>query len=204
MKAQHAAAGEVLGRSHECNCESRGDGATDHHRSTNAFNRPNPSSHCSDTDSRYFVSPSIGRGSSSNKLSRPSRTPRTTPAASSTRRCFVIACRVSFEPAVRCEIDRGRPAASFTTSANRVSSPSAANINAGSSAKRAAALRLGRDMLLNVFHLLRPATIVSAEELLPRVARNIVETRLGKREQRALLRRLQPELHQGSWSVRVV
>jgi hypothetical protein len=42
----------------------------------------------------------------------------------------VIACRVSFVPAVSWEIELGRPRESLTTNESRVSSPSAANTGA--------------------------------------------------------------------------
>ncbi len=80
-----------------------------HYSSTNAFNRNNASSHCRPTTSRYSFNSSIGCGLNSNKLSRPARTLCTTRTRSNTRRCFVIACRVSFDPSVSSEIDRRRP-----------------------------------------------------------------------------------------------
>ena len=43
---------------------------------------------------------SIGVGSNSNKLSRPAWTLCTIPTLSKTRRCLVIACRVSLESLV--------------------------------------------------------------------------------------------------------
>src|SRR4051812_24230612 len=68
------------------------------HSSTNDRNRPSACSHCSDTRSRYSRSSLIGLGSSSKRLSLPARTPCTIRARSSTRRCFVIACRVNLDP----------------------------------------------------------------------------------------------------------
>ena len=73
---------------------------------------------------------SIGVGSNSNKLSRPAWTLCTIPTLSRTRRCLVIACRVSLEPLVNWEIERGCPPESFVTKASRVSSPNAAKTGA--------------------------------------------------------------------------
>jgi hypothetical protein len=42
----------------------------------------------------------------------------------------VIACRVSLEPCASCEIESGCPPQSLATSANLVSSPSAAKMGA--------------------------------------------------------------------------
>jgi hypothetical protein len=65
--------------------------------STNDFSLANAWSHCSETRSRYVLICSIGSTSNSNRLSRPARVLRTTPALSSTRRCLVIACRERFD-----------------------------------------------------------------------------------------------------------
>lgn len=83
--------------------------------STNALRRDSARSHCSETRFRCCLISSIGSGSSSKRLSRPARTQRTIPARSRTRRCLVIACRVSLEPSVRREIECRFPRQSFAT-----------------------------------------------------------------------------------------
>src|SRR5579884_4528968 len=88
--------------------------------STNDFRRASAWSHWAETESRYLRRSWIGRGSSSKRRSRPARTWRTSPAPSSTRRCFVIAWRVRREPEVSSEIEQPCPALSLATSDNRV------------------------------------------------------------------------------------
>ena len=102
--------------------------------STNDFNLANAWSHCSETISRYCLISCMGSGSNSNRFSRPARTPCTIPARCNTRRCLVIACRVSFEPTVNSEIECGCPLHNFAISNSRVSSPKAAKIAARSRA----------------------------------------------------------------------
>jgi hypothetical protein len=162
------------------------------HSSTNARSRSSARSHCSETNSRYSFISSIGRGSNSNKLSRPERTHRTIPTFSSTRRCFVIACRVNLEPAVSSVIDRGSPPHNFLTSESRVSSPSAANTGA-----RARRPPLRADMAFDVLHLLSPSTIIHAERLSSPPTRKLVKTRFNHCQQRPVRRRLQSKLNQG-------
>jgi hypothetical protein len=48
----------------------------------------------------------------------------------STRRCLVMACRVSLEPPVNREIEQGGPTESLATSDSRVASPRAAKTGA--------------------------------------------------------------------------
>src|ERR1700733_8508418 len=103
---------------------------------------------------------------------------RTIPAFSSTRRCLVIAWRVTFEPSASCEIDRRSPAQSLASSDNLVSSPRAAKTGA---CARCAATRLPAlpDMALDVLHLLGPAPIVHAEGFRAPAARDLVEAGFG-------------------------
>ena len=79
---------------------SAGQGHSGVQSPTKDFSLDNACSHCSETKSRYCWILSIGCGSNSNRLSRPLRTLCTIPALSNTRRCLVIACRVSLEPCV--------------------------------------------------------------------------------------------------------
>src|ERR1700728_1438007 len=127
----------------------------------------------------------MGRGSSSNRLSRPARTLCTRPARCSTRRCLVIACRVSREPTVNCEIAAGSPAQAFATSASLVSSASAANSTACAGRRACARLRLLRDIVLDVLHLLCPAAVVTAHRITAPFGGDLFESRLGNHKQRA-------------------
>src|ERR1051326_48452 len=92
------------------------------------------------------------------------------------RRCFVIACRVSFDPAVNCEIDEGRPPESVATMDSRVSSPNAANTGACARDFAAARLRLLRDIPLDALHLLCPAAVIRAECRGSPLGRDFVES----------------------------
>src|ERR1035438_3156067 len=167
------------------------------HSSTNDFSRDKAWSHCSETKSRYCLIPSSGCGSNSNRRSRPLRTLRTIPTLSNTRRCLVIACRVSLEPRVSWEIEQGRPPQSFATSASRVSSPSAANTGARVCRLAAMRLRLFCDMLLDVLHLLCPTAVVHAECFVATVAGDFVKARLREHKQGAACGLLQPEFDKG-------
>src|SRR4051794_7635944 len=125
------------------------------------------------------------------------------PAASSTRRCLVIAWRVRAEPSASREIDCGGPLDRFPISASRVSSPSAANTEA----RRVSAVpRSARaaDMALDIDHLLGPAPLVHPKGFDAPVLGNGIEARLGEDEQSAAIDRLEPELDQGGWLARIV
>src|SRR5579871_1185679 len=145
--------------------------------------------------------PTIGSGLNAKRCSRPDLTLRTMAAVSSTCRCFRIACRVSRDPRVSCEIECGSPRASFATSASRVSSPSAKKTDASARRTAAVPLRFLRDIALDVLHLLRPAPFVTPESFQTQIRRQLVESRLDDAQQRAVLRLLQPELHQRLWIV---
>src|SRR5262245_46395538 len=144
-------------------------------------------------------------GSSSHSRSRPARTSRTRPAFASTCRCFVTAWRVMSVPEVSCAMDFAPLLHRNATSRSRVSSPSAANTGA---ALRNPALRscgLTRsDMLFDVFHLLLPAAAVHPEGVEAPVRRDVVEAGFYDGQQRAALRVLKLELHQGRGLSRVV
>src|SRR5262249_25992784 len=142
---------------------------------------------------RYTLISAIGVGSNSNKLSRPAWTLCTIPTLSKTRRCLVIACRVSLEPLVNWEIEEGCPPESFTTKASRVSSPNAANTGACARPLAAVLLRCVCNISLDVLHLFSPTAIIPAERFKTNVAGNIVETRLRKHKQRAGCGLFQPE-----------
>ena len=153
--------------------------------STNAFNLDNASSHCAETRSRYSLISLIGSGLNLNRLSRPARMLCTIPTRSSTRRCLVIACRVSLEPSVSSEMEDGCPRQSFATNNRRVSSPNAAKTGARVW-RRAMRLRLAGDIALDVFHLSFPPTLVHAECLEAAVGGNFTEARLNDNEQCAV------------------
>jgi len=133
--------------------------------STSDFSRAKALSHCLETCSRYLRTSSIGFVSSANWLSRPTRTQRTTPALSRTRRCLVTACRVRLVPAVRREIDCGSPFVSLTSTDRRVSSPKAANMDAWVFDAAGRLCRLS-DMLCDVFKLDAPTALVHPKCLL--------------------------------------
>src|SRR3989449_1916285 len=143
-------------------------------------------------------------GSSSKRYSRPRRTPRTRPASRSTRRCLVIAWRVSVEPSVRRAIETRDPPLSFFTSFSRVSSPRAANIGAFLRRSRTPLSRLAGDMGLDVLHLLGPAAAVHPERLLASRRRDRVEAGLRDDQRRSRGRLLEFELDQSGRLLRVV
>src|SRR2546423_14027967 len=125
----------------------------------------------------------MGRGSNSNKLWRPVRRLCTIPARSNTRRCLVIACRVSFEPSVSWAMEAGFPRESLATNDNLVLSPNAAKTEAGTCACRRAAtllLFLG-DMAGDVFDLRGPTPIVHAKSFRPATGGDLVKAGLGDR-----------------------
>jgi hypothetical protein len=161
--------------------------------STNLCSRPSVSSHSAETRSRYSLIAPIGSGSNENRLSRPVRVLWTIPACSSTRKCLVIACRVSFVSSVSCEMEHRRPLQSLTIKDNRVGSPSAAKTGAGAWRLFASALRAERDIAFNVLHLLRPAALIHAECLGTSFSGNVLESGLYEPKQRAACGRFQPK-----------
>src|SRR5438093_7137527 len=146
--------------------------------------------------SRARRASSSGSGSSSKRFSRPRRTPRTRPASCNTRRCFVIAWRVSVEPSVRRAIETRDPRLSFVRSFSRVASPRAANIGAFLRRSRPPLSRLAGDMGLDVLHLLGPAAAVHPERLIAPRRRARVESRLRDDQHRSRRRLFEPELDQ--------
>src|SRR6476660_5516490 len=105
------------------------------------------------------------------------------PARSSTPKCLVIACRVSFDSSESCVMEQGSPPQSFATSASRVLSPSAPNTLARAFGLARMRLRCLRDMGLDVFHLFCPATVVPAERFRTPLGWHIVKTRFGQHQQ---------------------
>src|SRR5215469_9306871 len=145
----------------------------------------------------------MGLVSSSNRLSRPMRTQRTTPASSRTRRCLVTACRVSLVPTVRREIDCGCPLVSLTSTDRRVSSPRAANTDARVFNTPDRLWRLP-DILCDVFQLSAPAALVHAKRLLAASAWQLVKPRLDDPQRRSFCRRLQGELNERRWLFAII
>src|ERR1700728_5001526 len=119
---------------------------------------------------------------------------------SSTRRCLVTAWRVSFVPSVSSAIEYRCPLHNLESSESRVSSPSAAKIAAFARAL------LGRfsGIDLNVFHLLRPPTIVPEQRLGAPLGGNLVKARLRYREQSPTRSGLQAELNQRGLLLRII
>src|SRR5208282_5077540 len=109
---------------------------------------------------------------------------RTIPTRSSTRRCLVMACRVSVDPLVSCEMEQGCPSMSFATKASRVSSPSAANTSAWVFCLVDLLLRRLCDIFLDVLHLLGPAALVPSERFEAAVAGEFVKAGLRNHKQR--------------------
>src|SRR3546814_1192725 len=127
-------------------------------------------------------------GACVNRRSRPWRRLRTTPAAASTRRCLVIAWRLSALSRPSSVIERCALSPSLPTSARRVGSPRAANTTAALEARRdqrdrAMRRRASLDMALDVLHLLGPTAVVHAEGLVAAVRWDAVEARFGHRQQ---------------------
>src|SRR5262245_27837935 len=125
------------------------------------------------------------RGSSSQMRSRPARLWTTRPAPASACRCLVTAWRVTPLPSLSRVIDSGPSTQSRATSASRVGSPSAANTGALSASFAATALRLLRDIALDVLHLLLPPALVHAEGFRATGERDAIEARLDDAEHRA-------------------
>src|SRR4051812_45427960 len=138
---------------------------------------------------------SIGFGSSAYRFSRPARTLRTTPAASSTRRCLVTAWRVSRVPAVRRTIDCGVPRLKRSSTESRVASPSAAKISARDFNAVDALARMG-EILRDIDHLDGPTALVHAERFVTATCGQFVEARLDNAQNRPGYGRLKRELDQ--------
>src|SRR5262245_21300562 len=147
---------------------------------------------------------SRGRGSNSKRLSRPVRTLCTIPTSSNTRRCLVMACRVSRDSSVSWEIERGGRSQSLATSFSRVSSPSAAKMRAWTAFGATRTLRVLGDIGLDILHLRGPTALVHPEGLEAPVAGKLVESRLGHRERGADRRLFQPEFDEGGRFRRVI
>lgn len=143
--------------------------------STKHFRRPKACSHWRETTSRYLLASSSGPGANVKRISRPWRMPWTRPAFSMTRRCFVIAWRVSLDPSESSEIDSRAPLQSLHTSRRRVSSPRAAKTGVCSPCPGGLP-RLGLgDMGFDALHLSCPALVVLPEGFGPPTCRNLVK-----------------------------
>src|SRR5215470_4530210 len=124
------------------------------------------------------------------------------PAASSTRKCLVIACRVSRDPCASCEIERGECATSALTSNRRVSSPSAANTWACSPVPPR--LGCGSDMTLDVRQLRAPTALVHPDCLKATLLGDGVKTGFGDEQPVARRNRLKPEFDGGGGLLAVI
>ena len=122
-----------------------------------------------------------------------SRVPRTTPALARTRKCRVMAWRVTSVPAVSRVMDSGPCSQSRATSPRRVGSPSAPNKGAEAARARIPLLRAMREVLLDELGLMGPSSVVGGEGLDPAGQRDAVEAGLRDGQQRAALDLLQLE-----------
>src|SRR5439155_11138308 len=113
--------------------------------------------------------------SSRQTRSRPRCALRTRPALSITRRCFVIAWRVTAKPVVSPEIDIGPASQRRATRRSRVSSPNAANTEAESETAAFELRGLGK-MLLDQGDDHRPALFVCRERLGAARQRDLIES----------------------------
>jgi hypothetical protein len=92
----------------------------------------------------------------------------------------VIACRVTLDPLVSCEMENRCPFLSRASSDNLVWSPKAAKTMACFCSLMADGLGLLRDIRLYVLQLLCPSALVFAERFKAAVSRNFIETGFGK------------------------
>lgn len=128
-------------------------------------------------------------------LSLPLRVLSTMPASSKTRRCLVIAWRLSVVPSVSRTIGRGPSCDRREMTFKRVSSPRAA--------KRGAGVRAGRlrgmdgEILLDEFSLMLPAAIIGSEGLGAPRGGDFVEPTLGDDEACAFGHGAEFECHEG-------
>src|SRR6202789_366758 len=144
-------------------------------------------------------------GSNSHSRSRPTFTSRTSPAAASTPRCLVIACRGISVHEVSWVMDMAPPTHSTAMSRSFTSSPSAANSGAQllSGLLADADLRLG-DMLFDIFHLLLPPRTVHAKCRRPARRRDFIEAGLHDTEHHAALPVLELKDDQGRGLRRII
>src|SRR5512146_1787536 len=112
-----------------------------------------------------------------------------------------MACRVICEPEVSREIEYGVPELSFSKSASRVVSPSAAKTRSRYPASAAFStcgfirrtlravrfllLRFLGDIFFDILHLLRPATLVHAERFRAPVRRDLLESGFAQKKESA-------------------
>src|SRR5205807_329211 len=149
-------------------------------------------SHCCERRSRKRCASFRRSTSSSKTFSRPCHALRTRPASSRTRRCLVIACRVTRAPCVSPAIESRPRSPRRLTMRSRVSSPSAAKT------------RSGRNVFLDQLHLLGPPALVRREGLGAASRREAVEPALGQGELRSARHFLERELDQRHRLFRVV
>src|SRR5215475_14259836 len=100
-------------------------------------------------------------------------------------------------------MDRGSPSESFLTSNSLVSSPSAAN-NGARPLLVTRRLWLVREIALDIFHLLRPASVVHAERFHAAAAGNFIEAGFNQHEQCSRWNFLQPEFDKRGRLLRIV
>ena len=96
-----------------------------------------------------------------------------------------MAWRVSREPAVSWEMERGWPLESLATRERRVSSPSAAKTGACVRRLMVVRLRILRDISLHIFQLCCPAAVIHAECFEAPVGGDFVEAGLSEKKQGA-------------------
>ena len=108
----------------------------------------------------------------------------------------MIAWRDRLVPAVRREIDCGSPSHSLVSTDRRVSSPSAANTDAGVFGASGRLWRLS-DMPRDILDLLAPPALVHAEGFDTALARHFVEARFDDAQQRPGRGLFQRELDEG-------
>ena len=131
-------------------------------------------SHPAEIPFRNVPASSIRRVSSAYRTSRPRFSCVTSPAPSSTRRCFTIAWRVTFAPSDSVVADCAPRSPSLFTTESRVRSPSAKNTSA--------ITVLGAfDISLYVFYLRRPAGVIHKESPLQTMGGHALKPRFDDR-----------------------
>src|SRR5258706_12816127 len=138
-------------------------------------------------------------------LSRPRVALRTRPAFSMTRRCLVIAWRVMGKPPASLAMDIGPASHRRETRRRRVSSPSAAKIDAEpASSVRLACVSALRKILLDQGGLHAPALFVRRERLRAALERNAIEAGFRDRQQDAAGRSVEREHDERGRLARIV
>ena len=130
--------------------------------STKRLRRSSASSHWRAIASRWLRAAPSGRRSSCQTVSRPERSLCASPAASSTRKCFVTAWRLMVLPAVKLDSDSGPFWLSRETRTRRCRSPSAAKTGADA-VERVMARALAGQVLRDQAELRLPPALVVGE-----------------------------------------